>query len=99
MADPVTDFLQAKEAQPNVRREKEHKLWEEWNENDRSPKHLEPLLKVFEPVVNAKIREWKAPRVNESAFKAELHTHMIKAFANFDPARGASLRTHVENRL
>jgi DNA-directed RNA polymerase specialized sigma subunit len=97
--NPVEDFLQAKEAAPNARREKEHALWETWNANDRTPKHLEPLLNVFEPVVKAKIREWKAPRVNESAFRAELHTHMIKAFQDFDASRGASLRTHVENRI
>jgi RNA polymerase primary sigma factor len=99
MGNPVEEFLRTKAAAPNVRREKEQQLWETWNKNDRSPKHLEPLLKVFDPVVNAKIREWKAPRVNESAFKAELHTHMIKAFQDFDPERGASLRTHVENRI
>jgi DNA-directed RNA polymerase specialized sigma subunit len=97
--DAVEEFLQVKEALPNLRREKEHKLWETWKANDQSPKHLEPLLAVFDPVVNAKIREWKAPRVNESAFRAELHKHMIKAFQDYDPDRGASLRTHIENRI
>lgn len=98
MSNPVTDFLRTKAAMPNARREKEHQLWETWDKGGRTPKLLEPLLNVFEPVVKAKVREWKAPRVNESAFRAELHGHMIKAFEEFDPSK-AALRTHVENRI
>ena len=99
MTNPVDAFLKEKNAQPGARREKEQKLWETWRAHGQEPAHLEPLLKAFDPVVNAKIREWKAPGVNESAFRAELHTHMIHAFVSFDPARGASLRTHVEGRI
>lgn len=95
----VEEFLSTKEKQANVKREKEHQLWKQWDDNGRKPQHLEPLLQAFNPVVNAKVHEWKAPRINTSAFKAELHTHMIKAFESYDPNRGASLRTHVEGRL
>ena len=95
----VEEFLSTKEKSANVKREKEHELWNHWNDNGRKPAHLEPLLQAFNSVTNAKTREWKAPRINESAFKAELHTHMIKAFETYDPDRGASLRTHVEGRL
>jgi len=97
--NPVEELEEFKKTSASERRDKEHQLWEHWNNNGRKPQHLEPLLNVFAPVVSAKTRDWKAPRLNESAFKAELHTHMIKAFENYDPSRGASLRTHIENRI
>lgn len=63
------------------------------------PEHLEPLLKAYEPVIQSKIRQYKAPSVNESAFRAELQTHLIKAFETYDPSRGTQLNTHVQNHL
>jgi len=98
-SNPVEELEEFKKTSASEKRDKEHQLWEHWNENGRKPQHLEPLLNAFNTVVNAKTREWKAPRINESAFKAELQTHMIKAFENYDPTRGASLRTHIENRI
>lgn len=95
----VDDFLDASKRRTAEKRSREHQLWHTWNNEGRTPEHLEPLLKEYQPVVYAKTREWKAPRVNEAAFQAELQTHIIKAFESYDPNRGASLRTHVEHRL
>ena len=97
--NPVEAFQDFQKSAASVKRDNEHVLWNRWNDNGRKPEHLEPLLNAFGSVVNAKVREWKAPHVNESAMKAELESHMIKAFENYDPNKGASLRTHMELRL
>ncbi len=100
MADnPVEELEEFKKTAANVKRDKEHDLWNRWNVQGRKPEHLEPLLNVFAPMVGAKAREWKAPHVNEAAMKAEIESHMIKAFENYDPNRGASLDTHLRHRI
>ena len=78
----------------------------EWESNQlalwkktQDPEHLQPLIQSYAPVIANKVRQFKAPSVNESAFKAELQKHLIGAFETFDPNRGAQLSTHVENRL
>jgi DNA-directed RNA polymerase specialized sigma subunit len=99
MPNSVDEFLEAKKKLPSAKRGQEHELWHQWNNSGRKPEHLEPLIKAYQPVVQAKIREWKAPKLVQSAFEAELRTHLIKAFESYDPNRGASLRTHVEKPL
>lgn len=94
--NPVANFLKSA---ASIKRDKEHELWNTWNTKGRTPEHLEPLLNAFGSVVGAKTREWKAPHVNENAMKAEIESHMIKAFENYDPNKGASLRTHLEHRI
>ena len=98
MPNPVEQFLSTKEAALQQKREKEHQQLTLWKQTGQ-PEHLEPLLKSYEPVIAQKVRQYKAPAVNEAAFRAELQKHLIGAFESFDPSRGAQLSTHVENRL
>src|SRR5579862_7528263 len=97
--NPVGDYLQSKEAQKEDRKKKEIELWRTWKAGGEKPEHLEPLLKIYEPALNYKLRQWKAPSVPESAFKLVLQDHFIGALRSYDPSRGAALNTHVENRL
>jgi DNA-directed RNA polymerase specialized sigma subunit len=99
MSDPVSNYFQLKEAAKVDRKAKEIQLWRHWKDNGEKPEHLQPLLKLYDPIVVQKTRMWKAKTVPEAAFKAELQTHIIKAFKNYDPNRGAALNTHVESRL
>lgn len=99
MPDPAEDYFTSKEAAKETRKEKELQLWQHWKDNGKQAEHLQPLLKLYDPVLGGKVRAWKAPNVPESAFKAELTTHLIKAFETYDPSRGAALNTHVEARL
>jgi len=99
MTDPIADYLQVKEAAKVNRKEHELTLWKNWKDNGEQPKHLQPLLKLYEPILKQKMLAWKAPTVPAAAFKAELQIHLIKAFKNYDPDRGAALNTHVESRL
>lgn len=95
MGNPVDQYILEKRA---ARDQKHLELWQEWKSNP-NPTTLKPLLKQFEPVFNHSIRSWKAPNVNEAAFKGEVIIHAIKAFGNYDPSRGASLTTHVVQRI
>lgn len=92
MTNPIKAFQ-------NTRKEHEVTLWSKWNDNGRQAEHLEPLIKAYEPLISQKVRQWNAPAVNKTAFKAELQKHLIKAFETYDPERGAAINTHVENRL
>lgn len=96
---PVDDFFEVKEAARTARKQNEIDLWKTWKDNGQQPHHLEPLLKLYEPNLRYKTKQWKAPSVPESAFKAELQTHLIKALESYDPNRGAAINTHVEQRL
>lgn len=99
MNNPVEDYAKEKIAAKEQRKKHEVELWKTWKEGGEQPKHLQPLLKLYEPLLAQKVRLWKAPQVPESAFKAELQTHLIKAFQGYDPTRGAAINTHVEKRL
>jgi len=98
VTNPVDDFLSTKEAARQQQRQDELQHLMRWKQT-QDPAHLEPLIKAYEPLVAQKVRQWKAPAVQEDAFRAELQKHMIKAFQTFDPSRGAQLPTHVENNL
>jgi hypothetical protein len=97
--NPFDEYMAEKAASVSKRKQQELDLWHQWKSNGEQPEHLQPLLKLYEPVVAQKIRKWKAPQVPESAFRAELQTHLIKALQTYDPSRGAALNTHVEARL
>jgi DNA-directed RNA polymerase specialized sigma subunit len=97
--NPVGAYFQSKEAAQTKRKADEIALWKKWKDSGEQPKHLAPLLKLYEPVFAQKVRLWKPPMVPESAFKADLQTHAIKAFQTYDPSRGAAHNTHIEQRL
>lgn len=95
---PVDDYLDAKEKSAAVRDAQDLEAWQSWKAQP-TPQNLQPLMKRFEGTFGQKAALWKAPNVNEAAFKANLMQQAMKAFENYDPNRGASLRTHVTGRL
>lgn len=96
--NPVDEFLQVKESAAQQRRDLEQQQLQTWKRT-RDPEHLAPLLKAYEPLINQKLRAFKAPAVNKAGFHAELQKHLIKAFETYDPSKGAALATHAENYL
>lgn len=74
-------------------------LWHEWNNGGRTPELLQPLMQRYQPLINRKEKEWRAPAVAPAAFKAELTKHFIGAAQSFDPDRGVAFNTHVQNRI
>ena len=99
MPNPLESYFLEKEAASKNRKADEITLLNKWKAGGERPIDLQPLLKLYDPVFNQKLRAWKPPNVPSAAFKAELQIHAIKAFKSFDPDRGAALNTHVENRL
>jgi len=96
--NPMEALHQADQSMRQNRRTNELEMLEKWKKS-QDPQHLQPLLQAYNPVIHQKIKQWKAPSIPESAFKAELQGHLIKALETYDPNRGAQLSTHVENRL
>lgn len=96
--NPLDEALSGKEKLAEERRNQDVELWHAWKK-DPTPENMHPLMKRFEPVFNQKVNQWKAPYVNESAFRANLKLQAIDAFKTYDPNRGTALRTHLENRL
>jgi DNA-directed RNA polymerase specialized sigma subunit len=98
MTNPIDDYLSAKQKTAAAARADEHELWRTWKANP-NPQTLEPLLKKFEPMFEERTRRWKPPSISPTVFQADLVSHAIKAFHNYDPDRGAALKTHLTTRL
>lgn len=95
---PIDEYFSAKLEKHAQRDARDIEMWQTWKGNP-NPTTLEPLLDRFKPTFNTAVRNWKAPNTNEAAFRAELMTHAIGAFENYDPTRGASLSTHLTRRI
>jgi len=97
--NPIEELEETKEKLAAQRKAHELSLWQQWQDHGKQPEHLQPLLKLYEPVVAQKVRMWKPPAIPASAYAAELNTHLIRSFEKYDPSRGAALNTHAENYL
>jgi DNA-directed RNA polymerase specialized sigma subunit len=96
--DAIKEEAPSREKIAAIKGQPEFKMWEQWKQNP-GPETTRPLLQHFEPIFKNKVNTWKAPNVNEAAFKAELKIRAINAFESYNPERGAALRTHLENHL
>ena len=97
--DPLDDFLQDANQTFSKRQRNELTQLSDWRKSDYNPEQLRPLLKAYEPVINKRMAQWKAPAVPEDAFRAELQQHFVTALKTYDPTKGAALPTHIENHL
>lgn len=97
--NPIEEYQETKEAARSARKQNEIDLWHRWKTQGQQPEHLQPLLKLYEPNLRFKVKQWKAPNVSEAAFRLELQDHLINSFKTFDPNKGAALNTWVEGRL
>jgi DNA-directed RNA polymerase specialized sigma subunit len=95
--NPIDAAMSAQEKLAEQRRQEDVNLWQSWQQSPNQ-KTLQPLMRRFEPVFRAKVNQYKAPNVNQSAFRANLKLHALNAFETYDPSK-AALRTHVENHL
>ncbi len=96
--DPIDAALHEEEKLAVQRRADDLRLLTAWK-NDPTPENMRPLMQRFNPLFDQKVRMWKAPNVNEAAFKAELKLQAIKAFESYDPSKGAGVRTHLDYAL
>lgn len=96
-SNPIDNAFDGQVKAAAEKRAEDLKLWEAWKQNP-GPETTRPIMQRFEPVFKAKIRQWKAPNVNEDAFRTELQLRTLKALETFDPSK-AGFRTHLEFHL
>jgi DNA-directed RNA polymerase specialized sigma subunit len=97
-SNPLDDYLDADEKRAEARNASDMEAWQTWK-SDPNKQNTSTLMRRFNPMFNQRVNMWKAPAVDEAAFRADLKRHALKAFESFDPDRGAQLRTHVGNML
>lgn len=95
--DPVDEYLDEREKRAAAQKAQDVQLWQTWRSNP-SPQTLQPLLQRFDSDVSRNVRRLKAPNVSESALRADLQGHAIRAFESYDPNKSA-LGTHVSNMM
>jgi len=93
--NPVDAYLEKDAAMTN---EQDMVAYQQWQARPTKT-NTRTLLGRFDNEFNKRVGWWKAENVNEAAFRANLQKNAIKAFQTYDPNRGASLRTHVNNML
>ncbi len=94
----VASYLTTKTAYRDARREREHTLWQTWRDSPNKAT-LRPLVGAFAGVVGEHARRYRPPNVQEAALRANLTRQVVGAVESYDPARNATLNTHVRNRL
>lgn len=97
-SNPVDEYLDADEKRAEQRNSADMEAWQAWKQ-DPNKSNTSALIKRFNPMFNQRVTMWKAPAVDEAAFRADLKKNALTAFETFDPNRGAQLRTHVGNLL
>jgi len=101
MPNPIDEFLdeQKKSAAAETKTDRVHQHWHAWNEAGRPPELMGPMLTHFEPLLNQKMRLWKAPHIPEAAFKAEGMLLTMHAIEQWSPTGGAALPTYVNTHI
>lgn len=80
------------------RKDKDLELWQTWKA-EPTPGNLEPLLQAMQGPINAKVNEFRAAPVPDSAVRAFANAQAVKALHGFNPDRGASVSTFVNWHL
>lgn len=97
MKTPVDTYLESKEAA--ARKDHQLQLYYDYKNSGWHPDKLDPILDYFKPVIDQKIRLYKAPDVDEEAMRAQAHMYMAAAVQTFKPEYGFALSTHIEKPL
>lgn len=98
--NPVEEYLSSKEKNAAVREEEDVNAFHTWK-SDPSKENLNNLYKRFNTEFDKRINLWSrgAKKINPVVLKTDLKKNALKAFNTWDPDKGASLRTHVNNTL
>jgi len=97
------DFL-SNQIQPRKdlaqKKSSEMDMWKTWKEGGQKPEHLDPLLKSFAPLIQSRVNQYKNKvEIPTSAIEHEHKKEFVNALRTYDPTKGASLSTHIVNRL
>lgn len=89
---------------PGTTRGNELQLWHQWKNSGYRQQHLQPLVDSMQGVVIHTVRKYKPTPttgvdISFNMLKAEANKHLVEALKSYDPRGGASLGTHVFNRM
>lgn len=80
------------------RKDRDLELWRNWKA-DPTPEKLEPLLDVLQGPINAKVNEFRAAPVPDSAVRAFANAQAVKALHTYNPSKGSAVSTFVNWHL
>jgi DNA-directed RNA polymerase specialized sigma subunit len=80
-----------------INRDKDVELWKTWKKTPTS-KNLSPLLDNLTPLIGKEVGRWSGA-ISSVPLTIEARRLAVEALHSYDPKFGASLGTHVTNRL
>lgn len=84
---------------PGVTRGNELELWKKWQSSGFKQQHLQPIVDSMQGIIYHTVRKYKGVDIQENMLKAEANKHLVEALRSYNPSSGASLGTHVFNRM
>lgn len=73
-------------------------VWRKWK-RDKDPQKLGQLLSYVQPTIQHRVGQFASAPVANVNIEAQAKKEAVYAMQNFNPTKGASLRTHVSNRM
>jgi len=96
----ATDDAKKKQEMAKTRAN-ELELWKAWKQSGEKPKHLDPLLKSLNPLIQRRALTAGKGRIEvpSAAIDFEHKKQVVNALRTFDPKRGVQLQTWVTTNL
>lgn len=88
-----------KKAELKARQPKEVELWKAYKASNWEPKHLEPLIKSFQPLLNDHMRIFRRTEIPTSVIDQTFKTWFAKGLQTYNPNKGAQLNTWLTRSL
>lgn len=98
MTNPLDDLEAEKEKTAAKRNAQDLEEWQKWKQN-QTPRATTTLMNRFKREQNAAFKKFRAPGVDARAFREDLNNKTLTALDNYDPNKGATLRTYVNQVL
>lgn len=94
----IDEFFEFEKESSAKKSQKDLELWQQWNDHNRDPEAIKPLLQQMKPFIyrKANVFAGKNPQVPAEAVRAEFLNSAVKAFETYDPEKGAALHTYVD---
>jgi RNA polymerase nonessential primary-like sigma factor len=79
------------------KKEQEIVLWQDWRKGNK--RALPRLLRSMDPLIQQQVNKFQSAPIPRSAIEAHGRVLAVRAFKDYNPAKGAALNTHVVNHL
>lgn len=89
----------SKEAAPQFDVDRVWRSWRREKSRKKKKKKLGTLLQHFDPVIQHRVNQFAGVPIPRTAIEAEAKKQAAIALRTYNPKKGASLKTHVTNRM